>query len=135
MPRKAGLTTKSATFRNGSTSASAGNQGQQRSVIWTPAGAEYQAFKDAPIKDEFDEWLARLVAFAFSLPPTPFIRQMNKGTAGEDQERALEEGLEPLKLWRKRLIDSIIAEEFGYDDSGIRVQNRTRNRPQDSGRN
>lgn len=93
-----------------------GNAGQQRSVIWTPSGSKYAAFKDSPIKDEFDEWLARLVAFAFSLPPTPFIRQMNRGTAGEDQERSLEEGLEPLKKWRKRLIDQIIQDEFGYDD-------------------
>jgi SPP1 gp7 family putative phage head morphogenesis protein len=93
----------------------AGNQAE-RKVLWGPAGAKYQNFKDALIKDDFDEWLARLVAFAFSLPPTPFIRQMNKGTAGEDQDRALEEGLEPLKQWRKRLIDQIIAEEFGYSD-------------------
>lgn len=93
-----------------------GNAGQQQSVIWTPFNSKYSAFKDAPIKDEFDEWLARIVAFAFSLPPTPFIRQMNKGTAGEDQERSLEEGLEPLKKWRKRLIDQLIEEEFGYPD-------------------
>jgi SPP1 gp7 family putative phage head morphogenesis protein len=93
-----------------------GNVAQQQNVIWTPHDSKYQPFKDAPIKDEFDEWLARIVAFAFSLPPTPFIRQMNKGTAGEDQERSLEEGLEPLKLWRKRLIDALIADDFGYPD-------------------
>jgi hypothetical protein len=94
----------------------AGNLGEQRKLIWGPNGSIYQAFKDAPIKDEFDEWLARIVANAFSLPPTPFIRQMNKGTAGADQERALEEGLEPLKLWRKRLMDDLIAIEFGAPD-------------------
>lgn len=94
----------------------AGNQAEQRKLIWVPKDSKYTAFKEAPIKDEFDEWLARLVAFAFSLPPTPFVRQMNKGTAGEDQSRALEEGLEPLKIWRKRLIDGIIASEFGAPD-------------------
>lgn len=93
-----------------------GNLGEQRKLIWGPHGATYAAFKGAPIKDEFDEWLARIVANAFSLPPTPFIRQMNKGTAGEDQQRALEEGLEPLKAWRKRLVDSIIATEFDAPD-------------------
>ena len=35
-------------------------------------GAKYQAFKEAPYKDEFDEWLARIVCYAFSLPPTAF---------------------------------------------------------------
>lgn len=93
-----------------------GNAGQQRSIKWVPFGAKYQPFKDSPLKDDFDEWLARKVSFAFSLPPTPFIRQMNKGTAGEDQERSLEEGLEPLKQWRKRIIDRLIDEEFGYTD-------------------
>jgi len=25
-----------------------------------------------PLKDDFDEWLARVVCFAFSVPPTAF---------------------------------------------------------------
>ena len=93
-----------------------GNQGAQRKVVWATHGATYTPFRDSPIKDEFDEWLARKICFAFSLPPTPFVRQMNKGTAGEDQERALEEGLEPLKLHRKRWLDELIASEWGAPD-------------------
>lgn len=89
---------------------------EQAKLLWTPAGTKYQAFKEAPLKDDFDEWLARIVAFAFSLPPTPFIRQMNKGTAGEDQERGLEEGLEPLKLWWKEIADAVIQDELGHPD-------------------
>jgi hypothetical protein len=93
-----------------------GNIAAQRKILWGPHGATYTAFKDAPLKDEYDEWLARNVAFAFSLPPTPFVRQMNRATGETDQDRAEEEGLEPLKLWRKRWIDDLIATEFGYDD-------------------
>lgn len=93
-----------------------GNTAEQNKIVWGPAGSKYQAFKDAPVKDEFDEWLARIVAFAFSLPPTPFIRQMNKGTANEDQDRALEEGLEPVMLWAKRWIDGVIHDEQGCPD-------------------
>ena len=44
-------------------------------LVWGPSGARYQAFKEAPYKDDFDEWLARIVCYAFSLPPTAFIRQ------------------------------------------------------------
>lgn len=90
-----------------------GQQGERAKLVWTPAGANYQSLKDPPLKDDFDEWLARIVAFAFSLPPTPFIKQMNRATAGEDQDRSLEEGLAPLKLWVKRLVDRVNAEEFG----------------------
>jgi hypothetical protein len=63
----------------------AGNTANRTQLIWGPPGAKYQAFKEAPYKDDFDEWLARIVCYAFSLPPTPFIRQMNRATAGTAQ--------------------------------------------------
>ncbi|MBV9512067.1 MAG: hypothetical protein JO303_17470 [Caulobacteraceae bacterium] len=44
---------------------------EQAKLLWVPSGTRYQAFKDSPIKDDFDEWLARIVCYAFSLPPTP----------------------------------------------------------------
>jgi hypothetical protein len=89
---------------------------EQAKLLWVPSGTKYQAFKDSPIKDDFDEWLARIVCYAFSLPPTAFIRQMNRGTAGADQDRGLEEGLEPLKRWAKRLIDGVIQEDLHCPD-------------------
>ncbi len=89
---------------------------EQAKLLWVPSGTRYQAFKDSPIKDDFDEWLARIVCYAFSLPPIAFIRQMNRGTAGADQDRGLEEGLEPLKRWAKRLIDGVIQEDLGCPD-------------------
>jgi hypothetical protein len=93
-----------------------GQTAEQAKLLWVPSGTRYQAFKDSPIKDEFDEWLARIVCFAFSLPPTAFIRQMNRATAGADQERGLEEGVEPLKRWAKRLIDGVIQDDLGCPD-------------------
>jgi hypothetical protein len=94
----------------------AGQASERAKLIWTPAGADYKSLKDPPLKDDFDEWLARIVAFAFSLPPTPFVRQMNRATAGEDQDRSLEEGLAPLKAWVKRLVDGVNECEFGETD-------------------
>jgi hypothetical protein len=93
-----------------------GQTAEQAKLLWVPSGTRYQAFKDSPIKDEFDEWLARIVSFAFSLPATPFVRQMNRATAGEDQDRGLEEGLEPLKRWAKRLLDGVIQDDLGCPD-------------------
>ena len=89
---------------------------EQAKLLWAPGGTRYQAFKDAPIKDEFDEWLARIVAYAFSLPPTPFVRQMNRSTSQSDQDRSAEEGAEPLKRWAKRLIDGVIQDDQGCTD-------------------
>lgn len=93
-----------------------GNTANRAKLIGVPNGTKYQAFKDSIIKDEFDEWLARIVCYAFSIPPTPFIKQMNRGTAQEDQDRAIEEGLSPILVWAKRLFDSVIREDLGMND-------------------
>jgi HK97 family phage portal protein len=94
----------------------AGNTGARSRLIWAPTGAKYQAFKEAPYKDEFDEWLARIVCYAFSLPPTAFTQQVNRATAQSAQETALEEGLAPLTGWVKRLVDSVIQDRMGHAD-------------------
>jgi hypothetical protein len=56
------------------------------------------------------------VCYAFSLPPTPFIKQMNRSTASADMERALEEGLTPLLVWGKRLANNILWNDLGFPD-------------------
>jgi hypothetical protein len=93
-----------------------GDIGQRQKALFLPHGTTWNPFKQPPLKDDFDEWLFRIVAFAFSLPPTPFVKQMNRSTGETDQDRALEEGVEPLKLWVKRALDGVIEDEFGYDD-------------------
>lgn len=95
----------------------AGNTAQRTRLMWGPAGAKYQAFKEAPFKDSFDEWLARIVCYAFSLPPTPFLdRAPNRSSSETMQEAAIEEGLAPLLGWVKRLIDRVIQRVMGYPD-------------------
>jgi hypothetical protein len=94
----------------------AGNTGSRTRLLWGPSGVKYQAFKEAPYKDDFDEWLARIVCYAFSLPPTAFTPQVNRATAQTAQEAALEEGLAPLMGWVKRLVDSVIQRRMGHSD-------------------
>lgn len=94
----------------------AGNTGTRTRLIWAPTGAKYQPFKEAPYKDEFDEWLGRIVCYAFSLPPTAFTPQVNRATAQSAQETAFEEGLAPLARWVKRLVDGVIQDRMGYTD-------------------
>jgi Phage portal protein len=94
----------------------AGNTAARSRLVWAPGGAKYQAFKEAPYKDDFDEWLARIVCYAFSLPATPLIRQINRATADTAQEAALAEGLAPLMGWVKRLADHVIQDRMGETD-------------------
>ena len=94
----------------------AGNTGARTRLVWGRSGAKYQAFKEAPYKDDFDEWLARIVCYAFSLPPTAFTPQVNRATAQTAQEAALEEGMAPLLGWVKRLVDDVIQNRMGHVD-------------------
>jgi HK97 family phage portal protein len=94
----------------------AGNLQNQTRLIWGPFGAKYQPFTEPPYKDEFDEWLARIVCYAFSLPPSAFTHQVNRATAQTAQEVALEEGLAPIMAWIKRLCDGVIQDLMGYAD-------------------
>jgi portal protein len=94
----------------------AGNTGQKTRLVWGPSGAKYQPFKEAPYKDDFDEWLTRIVLYAFSLPPNAFTRQVNRATAETMQEAALNEGLAPLMGWVKRFADEVIQRRMGHRD-------------------
>src|SRR5260221_106688 len=94
----------------------AGNTGARSRLVWGPSGTKYQAFKEAPYKDEFDEGLARIRCYAFSLPSSAFTRQGNRPTAETAQEAALPEGLGPLMGWVKRLADHVIHDRIGHAD-------------------
>ena len=94
----------------------AGNTASRTRLVWAPNGTRYQAFTEAPYKDEFDEWLARIVCYAFSLPATAFARQVNRATAETAQEVANAEGMAPLMGWVKRLADHVIQDHMGEAD-------------------
>jgi hypothetical protein len=72
--------------------------------------------KEPEQKNDFDEWLARIVCYAFSVPPQWAVKAMNRATADNQSAQAEDEGLEPTKEWVKDLIDEIIADEFTSPD-------------------
>lgn len=93
-----------------------GNTAARRGARFIPGGATIIDTKDKALKDEYDEWLARVVCFAFGREPTPFIKQMNRATAENATEAAKEQGNAPILAWIKNLIDLIIWKYFGYRD-------------------
>jgi hypothetical protein len=92
-----------------------GDLGARRRLKFVPSGVGKGIVptKEVVLKDEFDEWLARIVCFAFSVSPTPFIKQMNRATAGSQKEQSDEEGLAPILAWIKSLIDMILSDLLG----------------------
>lgn len=87
-------------------------QSRQRSgrIKFVPGdvGKNYVALKDPELSGKFDEYLIRQVCFAFSLPPTPFVAQVNRATAQSAHDAALEEGLAPMQIWAKDVVDFIL---------------------------
>ena len=107
-----------------------GNLAARRHTRFVPGGLKYQPIRDVPLKDEFDEWLARVVCFAFSVPPTAFAKGTNRATAEAAQDAATAEGLQPLLVWLKALIDRVIGQVLGCDDLEFAWTDRTAPDPQ-----
>ena len=89
----------------------------RRRMYFVPGDMRFQPTRsDAAMMDQFDEWLARIITYAFSLPPLPFVKQTNQHTAETSYEVARSEGMQPRMVWFKELIDYIIQKVFGYTD-------------------
>lgn len=97
-----------------------GNTPYKSKVRFVPGGMKPFDIKNAngeALKAEIDEWWARLICYAFSVSPQPFIKMMNRSTAQSAQQQAEEEGLHPVMLWfKEEIMDPIVQEDFGYDD-------------------
>ena len=94
----------------------AGNLSERRRTRFVPGGMEYHPTKVVDLKDEFDDWIARVICFAFSIPPTAFTKQVNRATAETAKEAAEQEGLAPTLNWVKRFMDRILAQDFRAPD-------------------
>ena len=93
-----------------------GDLAQRRHARFVPGGMKYQEIRPAGLKDDMDEWLARVICYAFNVPPTPFVKQMNRATAQTVHAAALQEGLVPLLAWVKDMMNFIIWKYWGYTD-------------------
>ena len=95
-----------------------GDLARRRRAKFVPGetAASVHQTKEPEQKNDFDEWLARIICFAFSVPPQWAVKAMNRATADNQSAQAEEEGLEPTKEWVKDLIDEIVADEFASPD-------------------
>jgi hypothetical protein len=96
----------------------AGDLGRRRQMKFIAGDGKsaYVPLKEPPLKSEFDEWLCRVIAFAFSYPATAFVHQVNRATAEQHEAQAEKEGLEPLKQWFQDLANEVIEREFNSAD-------------------
>lgn len=94
-----------------------GNFAHRRRLRWIPTDAsKVKELKQPDHKNEFEEWLARLVCFAFSVSPSALIKDMNRATADTNREIAVEEGVVPTLNFLKRRLNYIIQRVMACPD-------------------
>lgn len=103
-------------FRKWWNSVLQGDTAERRGTMFVPKGTKPVNTKEMALKDEYDEWLARVVCYAFSVSPQPFIKEVNRATAQTSVEQALQEGLQPLMQWVNGLLDFLVAKYFKAPD-------------------
>jgi hypothetical protein len=94
----------------------AGNLARRRMVKFMPADFKLTETRQPPLKDQYDEWLARVICYAFSVPASAFVSQVNRATSETLRTQASQEGLVPLKAWVKMALDRVIGVCFGEPD-------------------
>ena len=58
-----------------------GNAARRRMLKFMPAEFKLIEARQPPLKDQYDEWIVRVVCYAFSVPVSPFIAQVNRATS------------------------------------------------------
>ena len=96
----------------------AGNLAERRRARFVPSavGKTYIPTQETELFGKAEEWLARVVCFAFSVSPQPFIQMMNRATADTAQREAAATGLAPIQNWVKALIDAVLSEDLDAAD-------------------
>ena len=74
-----------------------GNLVRRRMVKFMPAEFKLTETRQPPLKDMYDEWLARVICYAFSVPASAFVTRVNRATSKTLRAQAAQEGPVPRK--------------------------------------
>jgi hypothetical protein len=103
-----------------------GNSAAKRKMRFIPSLKDIKFPKEQVLKDEYDEWLARIVCFAFSVSPSALIKQVNRASGEQMADTAKEEGLMPLLRFMESHMSTLI-QRF-LKKPGLRFQFKIVNR-------
>lgn len=90
----------------------AGVSGKEEVQIM-PNGMKPFVFERDVVKNDFDEWLVRMVCFQFSVPVTPMVKETNRATAEATQEASLKEGHAAQLRWASDSLTKVIRATYG----------------------
>ena len=93
-----------------------GNTKNRAAGAFLPFGVKPIDTKENALKDMFDEWLARIICYCFSVPPQALVKEQNRSVGETQKDMSKEEGLMPLMKFQKGVMDGILADFFGAPD-------------------
>ena len=94
-----------------------GNYGQQSKMRFMPNGLDKAVFpKNFDNADTYDNFLAKVICYAFSLPNSWLIEKVNRATAETTQDSAIAEGLMPFMQYWSDLMNYLVAWGWGWND-------------------
>jgi hypothetical protein len=95
-----------------------GDAGARRHARFVPAtiSKSFVQTREAALKDDYDDWLARIVCYAFSVSYQALTKEVNRATADSARLQAHQEGLAPLAQWVKGMMDRILSQVLGWPD-------------------
>lgn len=95
-----------------------GNLANRRMTRFVPGGQDFklQETKQPPLKDNYDEWLARIICYALSVTVSPLVAQVNRASGETMKVTATEEGLSPTLVWSSNVINRIISHYMKIPD-------------------
>lgn len=101
-----------------------GNLELKSKIRFIPGGMKPFEMKGSAgelLKSDYDEWITRIICFAFRVMPKPFIKEpVSRANAESEKEQITEQGLQSEMLWIAALINEVVEKGWGYTD--IRFQ-------------
>lgn len=99
-----------------------GNTERRRGAMFVPGevAKSYVPTKDAEMFGAGEEWLARVVCFAFGISHQSLVKEVNRATADTAADQALSDGLAPIMGWVKSLMDGILIDQFQEEELEFR---------------
>lgn len=94
-----------------------GQTGERRKAKFVPAGSKVNFTKDWKLKDEMDDYIIRVAAYAFGVSPIALVKMVNRAAGQQISDDSRMEGLEPIQIWfTNDVMNPIIQEYIGFKD-------------------
>lgn len=107
----------------------AGNLAGRRGTMMVPGQVSVKDTKEGALTDSTDEWIIRLICFAFGLSPMPFTKMMNRASGQQHAQQQKDEGIIPYLGWVAEFINHYIRMAYGYRDVVFRWEEETESDP------